>query len=203
MNEKRFNDHCVLLFAYCWWNKWQNTPLSVILLITVHHSAPLISSQVTHGSWLGFPASGDKRNTSYHQNVPLTKQNGSSLVRMPSLSLLLNLTTTDIDFQGSTNLNKESTAAAHRSSLYFKAASTLVTVHLKLQHVRFSAYPNTISTEFLCKHRSIKVMRYLFLQQNEFFVLSVHRHATKSESGKIITNSFNYYNQELWPSFPP
>lgn len=152
---------------------------------------------------LGTPASGDKRTTSYHQNVLLRKQNGSTLVRMTSLSLLLNLTTAETDFQGSTNLIKEDTVAAHRSSLDFKAGSTLVSVCLKLQHVQFSAYPNTISNEFLCKSRSIKVMRYLFPWQNIFFLLSEHRYATKSEFGKIITNSFNDYNQELWPCFPP
>lgn len=152
---------------------------------------------------LGTPASGDKRITSYHQNGLLRKQNGPTLVRMPSLSLLLNLTTTETDFQGSTNSNKESTVAAHRSSLDFKAGSTLISVHLKLQHVQFSTYSNTISTEFLCKSRSIKVTMYLFLWQNDFFLLSVPRYATKSEFGKIITNSFNDYNQELRPCFPP
>lgn len=118
---------------------------------------------------LGTPASGDKRITSYHQNGLLRKQNGPTLVRMPSLSLLLNLTTTETDFQGSTNSSKESTVAAHRSSLDFKAGSTLISVHLKLQHVQFSTYSNTISTEFLCKSRSIKVTRYLFQKQNDFF----------------------------------
>lgn len=79
--------------------------------------------------------------------------------------------------------------------MYFNAGSTLVSVDLKLQHIQFSAYPNT-SPEFLCKSRFIKVTRYLLLRQSEF-LLSEHRYAIKNESGKTITNSFNDNNQEL------
>lgn len=56
-----------------------------------------------------------------------------------SFELTPNLTTNELDFQGSTNLNTESTAAAHRHSFYFKAGSALGSVHLKRQHVQFSA----------------------------------------------------------------
>lgn len=88
---------------------------------------------------LGTPASGYKRVTSYHQNMLLTKTKWVHSSKDVIFELTPYLTTNELDFQGSSNLNTESTAAAHRCSLYFKAGSALVSVHLELQHVQFSA----------------------------------------------------------------